>query len=94
VAAHALTGLTAQQREEKHISDADIADQDHAGHRFWAPKPEPLVGEKEEKSANGKRKADDADDKAQAAKRMKKLTRDNEQVTRLAYDTYVNAHVG
>ena len=85
-AAQALAALNAQQREEAHIADADIADQDHAGHRFWAPRLEPLNEKEEQQSQNGKRKADDADDvdnKAQAAKRMKKLTRDHE---RLAYD--------
>ncbi|KAG9203920.1 hypothetical protein G6514_002081 [Epicoccum nigrum] len=98
-AAQVLDSLSAQEREDAHIADEDITDQDHAGHRFWAPRLE-LPNEKGELHANAKRKADAAgvgaanDDKAHAAKRMKRLTRDNEQMTRLAYDTYVNAHVG
>ena len=63
-------GLDEQVREDRQISDAEIADQDHIGHRFWV-KDDELKSEGKEKSeptdgkekANGKRKADDAEAK-------------------------------
>lgn len=53
-------GLDEQGREDRHIDDAEIADQDHAGHRFWASKPEPEPAEDKPEKLNGeKRKASD-----------------------------------
>ncbi|KAJ4332816.1 hypothetical protein N0V87_008101 [Didymella glomerata] len=64
-------GLDEQAREERHIPDSEIADQDHTGHRFWAVKDDEPTSEAKHKSepndakekANGKRKADDSEAK-------------------------------
>lgn len=70
-------GLNEAQREERHISDEEIKDRDHAGHRFWAPKvekedtksqPKTKLDEKEQPEPKTEPKVDNGD-KANGEKR-------------------------
>lgn len=58
-------GLDEQARDDRHIPDSEITDQEHAGHRFWAKQDSATSesevkqnAESEAKQKNGKRKAD------------------------------------
>ena len=73
-------GLSEQMREERHISDAEIVDREHGGHRFWAPKEEAMMNgeakaenDGDEKVNGKKRKAVDEDDTAAEEHKRQKL---------------------
>ncbi|KAL1605555.1 hypothetical protein SLS59_003357 [Nothophoma quercina] len=73
-------GLSEQMREERHISDAEIADREHGGHRFWTPKEEAVMNgeakaenDADEKVNGKKRKAIDEDDTAAEECKRQKL---------------------
>lgn len=75
--------LSPHQQEDRVIAAEDIVDQDHTGHRFWAPRPDALrKAEKENNKNKGKRKAasssadDDDDDELEVRPFKKAKTRE------------------
>lgn len=87
-------GLDEQAREDRQISDAEIADQDHTGHRFWVKEEEPKEdAESEKRDANaesdktkGKRKADDAGAKDSKKPRLDTVVPDISPTSRRLLD--------
>ncbi|KAF2630938.1 hypothetical protein BU25DRAFT_385611 [Macroventuria anomochaeta] len=69
VSAH--PSLTEAEREERHISDEDIADKHHERHRFWTPKEIETKTKPEEKVNGKKRKAGADDETTTESKRLK-----------------------
>lgn len=67
--------LTASEREDRHISAAEITDRDHAAHPFWAPKLE-ANGKPEAKSDSSAE--NNTDDKPPGAEKRKATTTDEE----------------
>lgn len=72
-------GLSKEEREDRHIDDAEIASKDHSGHRFWTPKGDAELKSKSAAKAdmdvvNGeKRKALDPEEEATREEKRQKM---------------------
>ncbi|KAF3035225.1 hypothetical protein E8E12_004434 [Didymella heteroderae] len=84
-------GLDEQARDDRHIPDSEIADQDHTGHRFWAVKEDEANPQKNEANAesgnsSAKRKAPDDEGKDSKKPRLDTGTPDISPTSRRLLD--------